>query len=265
MSTICARPATLPGRSPSPPPTLTLNTSIRGSPSAIPNKHLPTCSPGPRPKSRGFDSPTASPAQSTASEGHSSLLRPSDAFPRISSRPPLFALTATQLNAALDHLATHPLPDPRLVFPWLHGLHPDNNLQLSFFLARRKTLRKAPRSLRTITIVKAGGDLAHAKLKGAVGPDELLHSGKTMDGIAHFLDIDPKEGFSVRNFQIQAAKMATVSDIVVYGDDKTPKEEVKQLAERISRAQRVWREKDKQAGVDPPTYSTYLLQGASCR
>ena len=67
--------------------------------------------------------------------------------------------------------------------------------------------------------------------------------------------------FSVRNFQIQAAKMATVSDVVVYGDDKTPREEVRRLAERIARAQRSWREKDKELGTERPLFSTFILQG----
>lgn len=58
-----------------------------------------------------------------------------------------------------------------------------------------------------------------------------------------FLEIDPREGFSVRNFQIQACKMATVSDVVVYGDDKTPQTEVEKLAKRISRAQALWQKK----------------------
>jgi len=143
----------------------------------------------------------------------------------------------------------------------MHGLHPENNLQLAFFIARRRSLRKLPRCIRGITIVKARGDLSQSKLKGAVAPDELLYTGRSGQDSPRFLESDPKEGFSVRNFQIQAAKLATLSDVVVYGDDKTPKEEVRRLAESIHKAQRIWREKDREAGIEKPTFNTFVLSG----
>ena len=118
-------------------------------------------------------------------------------------------------------------------------------MQLAFFIARKKSLRRTPKCIRGITVVKAGGDLTHSKLKGAVAPDEILHceTGDMENDDGDFLEIDPREGFSVRNFQIQACKMATVSDIVVYGDNKTPRTEVEALAKRISRAQALWQKK----------------------
>lgn len=58
-----------------------------------------------------------------------------------------------------------------------------------------------------------------------------------------FLEIDPRDGFSVRNFQIQACKMATVSDIVVYGDERTPREEVEKTARRMAKAQTAWQKR----------------------
>jgi len=143
----------------------------------------------------------------------------------------------------------------------MHGLHPENDLQLAFFIARRRSLRKLPRCIRGITIVKARGDLSHSKLKGAVAPDELLHIGRSGQDTPRFLESDPKEGFSVRNFQIQAAKLATMSDVVVYGDDKTPKEEVRRLAESIAKAQKIWKEKDRESGVEKPNFSTFVLRG----
>lgn len=157
----------------------------------------------------------------------------------------MYKISATVLAQALDHIATQPLPSTKQVFPWLHGLHADNQLQLAFFIARKKTLRRTPKCIRGITIVKAGGDLSHSKLKGAVAPDEILQctTGDLETDEGDFLEIDPREGFSVRNFQIQACKMATVSDIVVYGDDKTPRAEVEKLAKRISRAQALWQKK----------------------
>ena len=82
--------------------------------------------------------------------------------------------------------------------------------------------------------------------------------------MAMFLEIDPREGFSVRNFQIQSAKLATVSDIVVYGDDMTPREDVKRLANKIARAQKSWRNKDKHHGHELPVFSTFVLRGECC-
>jgi dual specificity MAP kinase phosphatase len=73
-----------------------------------------------------------------------------------------------------------------------------------------------------------------------------------------FLPIDPMEGFSVRNFQIQTAKLATLSDIVVYGQDGVSRKQLLEVAESIATAQYHWRNKN-----DPdrllPTYHTFIL------
>jgi len=176
---------------------------------------------------------------------------------------PIYALTGDDLHAALKHVASQPLPDPKEVFPWLHGLHPENSLQLTYFTPRKRCSRRAPRCIRSITIVKVGGDLSHSRLKGAVAPEELLLATRSGEEVAAFLDVDPRDGFSVRNFQIQAAKLATVSDIVVYGDEQTPKDEVKRLAIRIAKAQKAWRKKDNEAGIEPTIFSTFVLRGWS--
>lgn len=243
MATILARPAPLPGRSTPPPGHLSINTSQRGTPSAVPNKHIPHCSPGPRPTPRQLDTPPASPPTSTQLLETTSLLHPPTSFPKHSNDPPIYDISAALLAQALDHIATQPLPPTKQVFPWLHGLHPENQLQLAFFTARKKSLRRTPKCIRGITVVKAGGDLSHSKLKGAVAPEEILRCHVEDMDAGDFLEIDPKDGFSVRNFQIQACKMATVSDIVVYGDNNTPKAEVENLARRISRAQALWQRK----------------------
>lgn len=105
--------------------------------------------------------------------------------------------------------------------------------------------------------MKAGGDLSHSKLKGSIAPDELLPFGKAAEN--GFLEVDPKEGFSVRNFQIQAAKLAMLSDIVVYGDDTTSKEDVVRLAKRLSKAQVLWRSRNDPGGKDSLTFHTFVL------
>ncbi|KAI9694116.1 MAG: tyrosine/serine/threonine protein phosphatase pps1 [Bathelium mastoideum] len=278
MATVIARAHdVVPPRSVTPPPHLSLNTSSRGTPAAVPNKHIPICSPGPRPVGRP-DTPPASPPSANSIIETSSLLYPPTEYPILSHDPPTYAITASGLAAALDHIATQPLPDPRQVFPWLHGLHADNQIQLAFFTARRKSLRRAPRCIRGITLVKAGGDLSAAKLKGAIAPQELLHcvgrpgssSSPTNSEIleeeedeellANFLDIDPRDGFGVRNFQIQACKMATVSDIVVYGDAGTSREEVQALGRRVASAQRAWRERSETvSGAGEHVFSTFVV------
>jgi dual specificity MAP kinase phosphatase len=135
-------------------------------------------------------------------------------------------------------------------------------MQLGFFIARRKAQRKVPKCLRGLAIVKAGGDLACAKLRGAIAPDEVLLSSDHPKGTASFHEIDPKDGFSVRNFQIQTCKMATVSDIVVYGDDNTSREDVVKLARTISQAQLAWREKQLAAGCDVHSFHTFVVSDA---
>ena len=174
------------------------------------------------------------------------------------------------MSKALDHLATQPLPPTQQVFPWLHGLHADNQMQLAFFVARKKALRRTPKCVRGLTVVKAGGDLSHSKLKGAVAPEEILMPlqvarDRRNPDASEFMDADPKDGFGVRNFHIQACKMASVSDIVVYRDDKTPKEEAERLAKRISRAQSTWQCKaDGSSFVNGRQFNTFLVSG-KCR
>jgi dual specificity MAP kinase phosphatase len=73
---------------------------------------------------------------------------------------------------AVEHMATQPLPNPEQVFPWLHGLHSENQIQLAFFSSRRKSVRKVPRCIRSLTLVKTGGNLNTSKLKGAITPDD---------------------------------------------------------------------------------------------
>jgi dual specificity MAP kinase phosphatase len=164
----------------------------------------------------------------------------------------LYKLDADDVAAALDHIARQPLPDPSQVFPWLHGLHPANTTQQTFFMARKRALRRTPPCLRGVTVVKADGELNASRLKGAIAPHEFLQLGGP---VPEFLDADPKEGFSVRNFQIQAAKAAMTSDIIVYGDDDVA---VRKLGWDIAAAQQRWRDKHEAQRHPLPRYSTFV-------
>ena len=261
MATLVIRQP-VPRQSPTPPPqadVLSLNMS-RPNSAPIPNKHIPYCSPGPIPvlQSQGPATPPDSPPSNYASLQSSSPLQPVDRFCQISKSPPVYSIDASTLVTATQQLATQLLPDPKHLFPWLHGLHPDNQVQLQFFLARKKTQRQTPKCYRGITVVKVGGDLTKARLKSAIAPEEVLSCSEGHN--AAFLEIDPRHGFSVRNFQIQATKMAVVSDIVIYRDDTASDEDTRQLARRFAFAQDTWRVKSRGLENDDcPRFNTFVL------
>ncbi|KAL6719342.1 tyrosine/serine/threonine protein phosphatase pps1 [Lecanora helva] len=246
-------------RSLTPPssPSLELD-SARPSTAPIPNKHLPFCPTGPVPTtSQQTPTPPASPPTKHAGLQTFSLLHPAETYAKIVDRPPIYSINASTLAAAINELARQPFPDPKLVFPWLHGLHAENQVQLAFFIARRRSLRNTPKCFRGITIVKVGGDLSTSKLKGAIGEDEALDSSRGQD--SSFLDVDPRDGFSVRNFQIQASKMATVSDVVIYGDDSAKEEDIRNLASRFAFAQDTWRVQNAAGEAETPRFNTFIL------
>jgi dual specificity MAP kinase phosphatase len=229
-------------------------------PRPVPNKHLPACPPGPMRLDPQPNTPPPSPGAVDVYDTEIDLdgLQPSLLFPphryvRLQSGPlSLYKIDALQVAEALHHIARQPLPDPSHVFPWLHGLHPNNHIQLAFFASRRRALRKTPCSLRGLTLVKADGNLASSRLKGAIAPEEFLQPGSDR---CRFLEIDPKDGFSVRNFQIQAAKSAMTSDIIVYGEDEVA---VRKLGWDIAAAQQHWRDLHEDQDHALPEYNTFV-------
>jgi dual specificity MAP kinase phosphatase len=259
MATLVVQQQQTPLRqSPTPPPlghALTLNIPRASTP--VPNKHLPYCPAGsPPPSSQTVTPPNSPPAKSSIPQPRSILQSPSSQN-KLLSAPPVYGIDAKTLSLALDQISTNPLADPHQVFPWLHGLHADNQVQLAFFVAKKKWLRRTPKCLRAITIVKAGGDLSRARLKGSVAPDEILSLCDSID--KGFLECDPREGFSVRNFHIQAAKIARVSDIIIYGDESTDQRIIKSVAERTSIVQRKWRKELEGSGQCPDPFHTFVL------
>ncbi|KAI1845425.1 hypothetical protein JX265_005286 [Neoarthrinium moseri] len=216
----------------------------------VPNKHIPVCPTGPAPVQEP-NTPPPSPAQEVESQ-QASLLYPPDKYTQVESGSlAVYKTNAAEVAAALKFVARQPLPDPSQVFPWLHGLHPSNHVQQAFFIARKRALRKTPACLRGITVVKADGDLSVSRIKGAIAPAEILQSGS----LGEFLEVDPREGFSVRNFQIQPAKSAMTSDMVVYGEDSAL---VRKVGWELASAQVRWREKHEDQGHAVPTYNTFI-------
>ena len=255
----------IPQQSPTPPldsPHLSLETS-RPNSAPLPNKHIPYCPPGPPPfRQDDPATPPDTPPSKDTSASSFTVLYPATSYQRVIDTPQVYSISASILQEAVTEAATKAAPDAKHVFPWLHGLSSYNQMQLAFFDARRNLLRGPPECLRGLTIVKVGGDLSRCRLTGAVAPDEVLNPGRAEDAV--FLDPDPREGFSVRNFQIQIAKMAVVSDIVVYGDCETSVEYIRKLAKRSALAQQAWRSKAGIADVrDGAVYNTFVLSGSS--
>jgi len=245
---------------PPPQPPLLSSDNPRSHSVPIPNKHLPYCPPGPSPESQhsNLATPPESPPSKNSTFRTESVLHPAATHTKVNISPPVYSIDASILNAAIIEQARQIFPDPNYAFPWLHGLHSENQVQLAFFTARRKAQRDTPECFRSITIVKAGGNLNKARLKGALSPDEILNLSGGRE--AYFLEADPREGFSIRNFQIQATKMAMVSDIVVYGDKNTQRDEVLNLARKVSVAQSSWRVKGGNIDdEDAPVFSTFVL------
>jgi hypothetical protein len=237
--------------------------SERTTPIQIPNKHMPSPNPGGILFTAPVTPPASPPEGSPVTEVNKcmeSLLHPPDDYVRLSTSPPVYAIDAPGVAAAVNFTSRQPLPDIEQLFPWAHGLHPDNALQLSFFCAHasKKAARRTPTCYRGTCIVKVGRDINRSKLKGAIMPEEILPSNPQTPG---FLSVDPREGFNVRNFHIQVAKFAGLSDIVVYGDDNTDPNEVMRIAKRISAAQVYHRTQCRgTSGQDFPIYSTFVVQ-----
>jgi dual specificity MAP kinase phosphatase len=216
----------------------------------LPNKHIPVCPPGPA-RAEEPNTPPPSPGSDDDAQ-QASLLYPPDKYVCLESGTlSLYKIDAAGVSVAIEYISRQPLPEPAQVFPWLHGLHPHNHIQQAFFIARRRALRKTPCCLRGVALVKADGDLNVSRLKGALAPQEFLQPGSA----GEFQDVDPREGFSVRNFQIQGAKSAMTSDIIVYGEDDVM---VRKLGWDIAAAQHRWREKHESHGHNLPEYNTFI-------
>lgn len=265
MAAVAIRP---PRDTPTPPPMPAATASAQHlpilgvsstTPISIPNKHISMAGPN-------YANPVTPPASPRSEQSHSpqevngcmnSLLYPADDYPTICKSPPVRAIDAAGVAAAMNFSSRQPLPDIENIFPWAHGLHPENTIQLAFFYARKKSMRRAPTCYRGVFVVKVG-DQSQSRLKGAVSPEEILPSNSTASG---FLNVDPKDGFNVRNFHIQVGKFACLSDIIVYGDNDADQQEVLKVAKRISAAQLYYRAQYQGNSTrEFPIYSTFLAQ-----
>lgn len=223
------------------------------------------------------DTPPASPSDDTQSieSTESSLTVPSESPLAFALHPPdrfqvirhreratIYAIEAADLALAYQQTQTQVMPPAPDLFPWLHGLNPRNSGQLAFFNAQCSAARLPPinigyRGLTIIHVPAPFGGYRPGRLVGAVNHTEIL--GRTQrDG--HFLDPDPPKGICLRNFHIQVAKMALLSDIVVYSPRGQTKE-VLDVAEKIAQAQRFVRMKYSTSSTGAPIYNTFVVTG----
>lgn len=143
-----------------------------------------------------------------------------------------------------------------------------------------------PENTRGLVIVKVGPKCAEGTLIGAVYPDELLCTKESINDenmdndfsfemedvmgsmdlqqkhlppsafLPQFLSLDPENGISLRNFHIQVAKWAALSDIILYSSEETEKENLLHFSQLISQAQVEYR----QAHPDIPHYITCIAE-----
>ncbi|KAK9457275.1 hypothetical protein V1511DRAFT_485876 [Dipodascopsis uninucleata] len=209
-------------------------------------------SPCPSPQSPSRSPSPISLSPQFSSSPRLSLLHPPCNYRMICSSPPIYALTASQLVEAINYSSYQPLPPTTDLFPWCHGLHPRNEVQVSFLDPGRTQVNKVPTSFRGITLVKMGS-FNSCKLRGTISHKEFLPDiSSQLEG---FLNLDPVSGVGLRNFHIQVAKVATLSDIVVYSKKGQPADGMLGLAKRISQAQIFHR------SITPgiPEYNTFIV------
>ncbi|OLL25931.1 Dual specificity protein phosphatase PPS1 [Neolecta irregularis DAH-3] len=171
------------------------------------------------------------------------VLHPPDRHPLLQASPAVRGVSASVLANAYIQSLQEPLPESNTVFPWLHGLHPHNLLQLQFLTAINTDMLNPP-PVRGLTVIHVDGP---GRLIMSFNPDDILQKDQDL-----FLDVDPVKGVGLRNFNIQHVKWATVSDIVVYGRSKNA---VMAVAARLSAAQAQWKNDHNSA----LTYSTFVV------
>ncbi|KAG5958678.1 hypothetical protein E4U56_005347 [Claviceps arundinis] len=225
--------------------------NIQSCPDAQSDKHIPVCSTGPIKPNTAHTLPVSLPYVPETLPQRS-LLFPADGYVRLRKEELcVFEIDSLQIAEAIEFASRQPLPPPDLMFPWLHGLNPKNEVQQTFLLGGRRDPGNTPACARGVLLVKADGDLSRSRLKGAVAPDEFMQAGPC----PKFVEADPQEGFSVRNFHIQTAKAALVSDIIIYGEDAAKSQKV---AWEVAAAQSHQRQLRVTQGVSAVEYNAFF-------
>ncbi|CAG8616303.1 7314_t:CDS:2 [Ambispora leptoticha] len=171
-----------------------------------------------------------------------------DVFPLVCEDPPIRALTSSQYYMIIEAYYTTQLPND-ILFPWLHGVDGTNHQQNMFFNVNNCNVPEH----RGVTIVQAEEDSQKSQLVGSVYPSDILNPPNE-NAIRGFLNIQEEDVINLRNFKIQVAKYATLSDIVVYGEHGL-NDQVLQIAKQVAWAQQVMRE-ERPNGIE---YETFVI------
>ncbi|CAG8564283.1 6719_t:CDS:2, partial [Scutellospora calospora] len=166
-----------------------------------------------------------------------------DSFPLVNEDPPIRALTISQYYLIHETYYTTPLPND--LFPWLHGIDGKNPIQNNFFGLNNQEEYPVPIH-RGVTVVQAEGaeECLRSQLLGSVLPTDILDYGDSNDcSVRGFLKVSDCEGINLRNFKIQVAKYATISDIIVYGENGL-NENVLNIAKQMAWAQQIFGEEN---------------------
>ncbi|CAK9442054.1 uncharacterized protein LODBEIA_P58320 [Lodderomyces beijingensis] len=187
-------------------------------------------------------------------------------------------ITLNQLRELFTDYFNKPLPNALHMFPWLHGLHPDNFAQKSFFLLQQQqqsqrklgshdeyfmdfdiskpknisflmcvsdeTIPVQLRNTVQLTDILQRIDVPRSEVRkivcsiaeGEEMAELLVQDCIKLNVLPVFLNLDPDRGISLRNFQIQIAKLSTCSDFVVYG---TSREQMDSIARVLWLAQKL--------------------------
>lgn len=162
----------------------------------------------------------------------------------------VFRISARQYDDMQANYAKHSLPSDSLLFPWLHGVNGSNYQECLFFGVRRMVVPKH-RGLVLIHATDIDSDrhnsvssavsgtapsALHSRLVQSFLPQDILTSrhGQNLEEDWVFRDAistREKPGIHLRNFKIQSWRYASISDIVLYGD------QAEAIAHRVSMAQ----------------------------
>ncbi|KAI8328732.1 hypothetical protein BC941DRAFT_444458 [Chlamydoabsidia padenii] len=158
----------------------------------------------------------------------------------------IYRISAQQYNDLQAIYVKHPLPPDSLLFPWLHGVNGTNYQECLFFGVRRMVVPKH----RGLVLVHANGSSnqvvsERSRLVQSFLPEDILmavHPSDNEEETWGFRDnttvSSSSGGIHLRNFKIQPYRYASISDIVIYGD------QAETIARRVSQAQhRIYQER----------------------
>lgn len=114
----------------------------------------------------------------------------------------IYKITLSQLSTVFKWYFNKPLPPTQLMFPWLHGLHPANYTQRSFFMCQQQVHSKGgsldydisipkPKDARFLMCIEGAPSTADNVLRNTVGINEVLkkieYSKNEVHEIIHLL------------------------------------------------------------------------------